>query len=196
MTNITPAAIAALADGDFENATVAMTPGGIEAQEAKGQQELVASARLPKDFSRNTREQYEALGFVFGDDYDDLFVNCTLPEGWRYEATEHSMHSDIVDEQGRVRVGVFYKAAFYDRNAHAYLKTRFTSGIDYSRSDDEKHHICVFDQGKPFIKIGSAKRDDWDAVRSLEKRASEWLGREYPESDNPLLHWDAPQPAR
>ena len=43
-----PAAIIALAQGDIENALIAATPGGIEAQEARGQQEFAANSTLPK----------------------------------------------------------------------------------------------------------------------------------------------------
>lgn len=46
---ITPAAIVAALAGDTSNALAAMTPGGIEAQEAAGQRALVASTTLPKD---------------------------------------------------------------------------------------------------------------------------------------------------
>lgn len=112
-----PAALAALAKGDLDNFAVAATPGGIEAQEAAGQAMLCASAQLPKELHGCTRESLEALGFKFGNDVDELFVTCTLPPGWKKQATDHSMHSDLLDDQGRKRAGIFYKAAFYDRRA-------------------------------------------------------------------------------
>ena len=43
---ISPAAIRALAEGDIENFFVAATPGGIEAQEARGQRAFVAEFRV------------------------------------------------------------------------------------------------------------------------------------------------------
>jgi len=45
------AALRALAEGDDENFVVAATPGGIEAQEAQGQRDFVASDTLPLDFN-------------------------------------------------------------------------------------------------------------------------------------------------
>ena len=116
---MTPAALAALANGDIDNAAIAATPGGIEAQEAAGQATFCAQEILPKD--HGDREAYEALGFRFGEDYDDIFVNASLPSGWAKRATDHSMWSDIVDENGTVRARVFYKAAFYDRRAFMLL---------------------------------------------------------------------------
>ena len=116
------AAVAALANGDLENAVIASTPGGIEAQEAAGQQAFVASTTLPRECSGCTREQLESLGFQFGADVDDIFCEATLPEGWTKRPTDHAMWSEIVDGEDQVRALVFYKAAFYDRHAHISLR--------------------------------------------------------------------------
>lgn len=101
----------------------------IEASEARGQRELVASSVLPRQFNWCTREEFEALGFVFGEDVadDPLFRNATLPDGWRREGSDHAMWSYLLDQHGRRRVGVFYKAAFYDRKAHMSFMPRFAS---------------------------------------------------------------------
>jgi hypothetical protein len=115
-----PAALSALARGDIDNFVVASTPGGIEAQEKAGQTALVQSSDMPLDLSPN-REAYEALGFTFGEKIDDLFQKATLPAGWTRKATSHDMHSEILDEQGRKRISIFYKAAFYDRRADAII---------------------------------------------------------------------------
>jgi hypothetical protein len=92
--------------------------GYIEGMEASGQRQLVASDKLPV---KAPWEELEALGFVRGEPVpgDDLFVHCTLPQGWTRAGTGHSMWSKILDERGLERVSVFYKAAFYDRDAHA-----------------------------------------------------------------------------
>jgi hypothetical protein len=94
--------------------------GYIEGMEAQGQQQLVNSDNLPVDAPW---EKLEALGFVKGEPVpgDDLFVSCTLPPGWTRAGTDHSMWSKILDERGIERVSIFYKAAFYDRSAHASL---------------------------------------------------------------------------
>ena len=116
-----PAAIIALAQGDIENALIAATPGGIEAQEARGQQEFAANSTLPRSgnsWNSSCREQLEEMGIVFGEDVDDLFVEVKLPEGWKKVPTDHSMWTDLVDEKGRKRASIFYKAAFYDMSAH------------------------------------------------------------------------------
>lgn len=105
----------------------AMGRGGsasvIERQEKAGQQQLVNSDRLPSEC--RDRTALEALGFTFGepDPDDPLFMPATLPAGWRREATDHDMWSHVVDQHGRQRVAVFYKAAFYDRRAFMRLET-------------------------------------------------------------------------
>lgn len=104
-----------------------MGPGGsdqaIAEQERAGQAQLVNSDRLPTNIPYNAQPEFEALGFTFGevDPRDPLFRPATLPAGWKREASDHDMWSYIVDELGRRRVGVFYKAAFYDRRASMSL---------------------------------------------------------------------------
>jgi hypothetical protein len=118
-------------------ATVMGGPRAIEAMEAVGQQELVMADVLPlqmgpgfggKAISQAARAPYEKMGFVFGDlvEGDDLFVHAKLPDGWKKQADpNHSMWSNVVDDKGRKRVAIFYKAAFYDRKAHMTIEPRY-----------------------------------------------------------------------
>ncbi len=89
----------------------------IERQEKRGQEKFVGSETLPKKFNRGKQSDLESLGVVFGDDFDDLFIFVTLPDGWRKEPTDHSMWSKLVDNEGVEIASIFYKAAFYDRDA-------------------------------------------------------------------------------
>ncbi len=103
----------------------AMVVGGsnaIENQEKRGQTDLVNSAKLPIKCGK--REQFEKLGIVFGEDIDDLFVSATLPDGWKVQPTDHSMWSNLVDESGEEVASIFYKAAFYDRDAFMTLSQK------------------------------------------------------------------------
>jgi hypothetical protein len=189
-----PAAISALAKGDLENFLVASTPSGIEAQEKRGQEALGASTNMPKKMSPN-REALEALGFEFGDDVDDLFVSAKLPEGWTRTATEHSMHSDILDEQGRRRVGIFYKAAFYDRRADAHLVSRFRVTSLYPEGDrrieeNEMLPVVVEDAGVGIHRLGEAKYiGDWEIRDRLYEEGEVWLNENRPGWDDPVKGW-------
>jgi len=89
--------------------------GQIEAQEARGQSEMVIKKVLPKEgFDHPARPA--SLKAVKG--YDDLFQVVDFPEGWKVvPAPDHSMWSSLQDDKGRERAAIFYKAAFYDRNA-------------------------------------------------------------------------------
>jgi len=100
---------------EFHRAVRAV-PGGIQAQEAQGQRELVNAEVLP---AKGDWEQLEALGVKRGDYVkgDPMFVHAELPAGWKKQATDHSLWSDLVDETGKKRASIFYKAAFYDRDA-------------------------------------------------------------------------------
>ncbi len=99
--------------------------GAIERSEQRGQQELIESDTIPSSFGRyNDKAEGERklleMGFVLGDPVpgDDMFRFATLPPGWKKVVTDHSMWSKIVDETGKERCSIFYKAAFYDRSAH------------------------------------------------------------------------------
>ena len=90
--------------------------GMIERQEVRGQASFVLSTQLPIEGSDDPA--FEAMGIKFGDPTDTLFREAELPDGWKKQATDHSMWSIIVDENGVERAAIFYKAAFYDRRAH------------------------------------------------------------------------------
>ncbi len=113
-----------------------LNPGAIEEQEAKGQQELVESLQLPKTCNSprglNASEIYHKLGIktFTGSKGDDLFMGVKLPSGWKKEETDHSMWSNLIDEQGRKRASIFYKASFYDRDAFINFNCRITFRVD------------------------------------------------------------------
>lgn len=120
----------------------------IEDMEADGQRQIVNSDRLPTQINRGGVADFEALGFVFGDAdrSDPMFREATLPAGWKREGSDHSMWSYIIDEQGRRRVSIFYKAAFYDRSAHIGIQhSPTTKAQDDSYEAFEKW--CPYDDG-------------------------------------------------
>lgn len=137
-------------------------PGSfIEAQEARGQAQVVASQQLP---AKGDWDALEALGFVKGEpvEGDDLFVNATIPEGWYKEPTNHSMWSVIKDERGVERVMVGYKAAFYDRWAQISVKN-----VPYELVSD-----LIFGDGE------ISAPDYWDKLTPAEKELSLAAARE------------------
>lgn len=97
----------------------------ITGMEAAGQAQLVNSTSLPTKMNSGTDDDLRALGFELGDPdpADPMFRPVTLPDGWRKERTDHSMWSKVVDQHGRPRLTVFYKAAFYDRDAFINVNT-------------------------------------------------------------------------
>jgi len=92
--------------------------GYITGMESTGQQQLVNSDVLP---AHGNWDQLTELGIVRGESVqgDDLFVHATLPDGWKKkrEDGEDARGSYLVDERGVARASIFYKAAFYDRQA-------------------------------------------------------------------------------
>lgn len=189
-----PAAIVALANGDLENFLVAATPGGIERQEAAGQAALVNSTNMPKEMYPS-RESFEKVGFTFGEDADDIFVSASLPTGWTRQAAEHAMHSKILDEQGRHRVQVFYKAAFYDLRADATLLPRFYTRSIFPGSlgggNIERGAVvsAVFDEETEIYRTPPCEVRDHTARKLRMEDASAWLTERYPEFEDPTAYW-------
>lgn len=172
------------------------TGGSIEASEARGQQELVASEQLPTRLRGCTEADLTKLGFVLGaaEPGDPLFRAAKLPPGWVKRATPRSMWSDIVDDRGRNRFVLFYKAAFYDRDAYMRIVPRFT--IDTyadTATPDHRAVLIVNSNGTEFHRIGEYKwKDDVTAGTSaaLALQAAAWLAENYPDHENVFAYWD------
>jgi len=183
---ISPAAINALVDGNIENFIAASTPGGIERQEAAGQRTFVASETLPSSMGVNGRAVLEAAGVQFGEVVvgDPLFINASLPNGWKKIATDHSMWSRLVDDKGRERASIFYKAAFYDRNAALSVSTRYSVDAGYSGDNV----VAVKDGNQRIHELGVG--GDYDAKYALREQTEAWLDEKYPDWRNPAAYWD------
>ena len=209
--DMNPAALFALLSGDLENALIASTPGGIEAQEAQGQADFVANETLPRKCGfGTTRQQIEAIGIVFGENVDDLFVSVKLPEGWRKSATGHSMHNDLLDEKGRRRASIFYKAAFYDRSASIDLCNRYRVSVNPVTGWDDPDYRqsgwhCVVSDCESVISTSGQiepeppydcdeQRAEWlawhDKKDGLAKSGQSWLDEHYPDWRDPVAYWD------
>lgn len=202
---LTPAALVAANAGNLKNFMAAITPGGIEAQEKAGQLEQAALETLPIDLGRDgrdgtlARKDWERLGFQFGMKIDELFVEAKFPPGWSKRPTDHSMWTDVIDDKGRVRAAIFYKAAFYDCRAHAKLLQRFSTAID---NTDGLTTVRVSDAaGIVDFKVSGLEDPDWSKDRSKAEEASkridtarwqceEYLRTHFPLWRNPLAYWD------
>lgn len=105
--------------GDELPAMAFLVPGMVEAQEARGQSMLAAQAdKLPTRCEG--RADLEKRGVVFGEPVDKLFTSVTLPAGWKIRPFgDTSYWTELVDDKGRRHAMIFYKAAFYDRDAFA-----------------------------------------------------------------------------
>lgn len=187
---ITLAALQAAMAGDLDNFLVAATPGGIEAQERQGQRHFTQSSTLPKRCIGCTWGQIEQAGIIRGDDVDDLFVRVQLPAGWRVEPTEHSMWSKLLDERGRERASMFYKAAFYDRAAHVSLTRFITVTRRYYDEVRDTDAAVVSADGAVLFESARVPQDHFGEIDQIEAAAHAWADAEYPDHRNPLAYWN------
>lgn len=215
-TGFNPATVSALLRGDYANAHIAATPGGIEAQEAAAQRELPAGTKLPKRGTilpgnaqrdgETNRERLESLGFTFGEDLDALFVECSLPAGWQIKPTDHSMWSDLCDRGGRVRGKIFYKGAFYDRRVDMWMEQRFQVVTWYAATPDlpenydnleaarcklvKDHDGRVLQSSPSYCPPSARSADGVDAETQAAAAMGDWLTAHYPDYKDPFAYWD------
>lgn len=173
----------------------------IENQEARGQRKFVANQTLPKQCQGCTLMQLEAMGIIFGKAIDDLFVEAQLPNGWKKVPTSHNMWSHLVDEKGRKRASIFYKAAFYDRDAFISLERRFAALVEPLGKDADPNYdydtapriAVVRDCGKIIWESKPLKMTGirpYQARDVLYPQAKAWLDEHYPNWQDPLAYWD------
>ena len=196
---MTPAAIQAMLTGDISNVIAATTPEGIERQEAAGQSAMAKAAdRLPLEINYPrglTHAQVAAaLGIEFGKTIDRVFIEATLPDGWKIVPTSHAMWSDLVDDKGRKRAAIFFKAAFYDYNAHISFECRYVIDgyVDVEVDGVTMRKCQVVDKATDKALWSSEAADDRDykTQDSHRDQARVWLDTNYPKHNDPFSYWN------
>lgn len=188
---------AAEALGFLMEASLVGTSRAIENQEARGQRQLVNSEVLPTRLN-GCKPALEKLGFQFiGEvERDPLFQRVNMPQGWKKQATDHSMWSDLVDDKGRRRGSIFYKAAFYDRDAFLNLNTRYGVKHDYAAEDkDGQFHYVLTDAGVDLEALPPSPKEisgmaRWDVSDAASKAAWAVLAERFPQHEDPTAYWD------
>jgi len=171
--------------------------GIIERQESAGQCSFVNSDTLPVKMGKDEKEILEKCGvkFLGPVEEDELFQFVELPAGWKKVPTEHSMWSHLVDEKNRHRASIFYKAAFYDRNAHMSLKRRYTHIFDYAKFENECVGVAQVLDGQTVIHTtepipvtpGIPRYEISDKARDL---AEAFLDKNFPQWKDCAAYWD------
>lgn len=150
-----------------------------------------------------TKQQYERMGITIVDEYDDLFWNVILPEGWKIEATDHSMWNNLFDNKGRKRANFFYKAAFYDRDAFINFDTRYHTTVghvadinsdyqiwknsDYQGTVEDGEEIIFSTECIPVT--GDYDKDD-KIEDTLRIRLDKYMEENYPNYKDINAYWD------
>lgn len=188
----------------------------IEQMEKDGQRQLVTSSYLPakgtirrwngEPSGLHPQHMWERMGIVFGEvkQGDPLFVQVVLPDGWKLQATDHDMWSDLVDASGAKRAAIFYKAAFYDReafirpNRRYEVRQEYRDGITWIKWVvlDTKTGTNVFEREWfhdefPGHEASKEVKDAYYAARDAEAvAATDWIKEHYPQWEDPLAYWD------
>jgi hypothetical protein len=183
--------------------TLLLAGGTVQQQEAHGQAELCNSSMLPKDTSPEDWKVLEAAGVKRIGVADDLFVNVQLPNGWSKRATGESRWSELVDNNGRVRANMFYKAASYDRSAHMSTCVRFSVKNVYGDKEFSVQacdgEVVLYSTAiikEPGNEEPSEVKMQYRAQKDeLKKEVSQWLDANFPKWKDAKACWDYTIPA-
>jgi len=170
-----------------------------------GQAAVATTEMLPKEIRGADKGGLEKLGFVFGEDADDLFVRVALPEGWSKVRTGYNLFTHLLDEKGRKRGLIFYKVARSDRDAWLSMQKRFAYTTSrygaHVRGQTEWVAVVMSDEGvvweseplRPEPDAGS-DREGWLAWQeergALSEQAVAWLDEHYPDWRDVAAYWD------
>jgi hypothetical protein len=178
-----------------------LNPNAIEQQEAQGQKELTESSQLPKMVrigykDCDAKDVYQKMGIeILSTNNDDkLFVDVRLPEGWKVIPTDHSMWSNLVDENESPRGSIFYKAAFYDRSAFMNISPRYTIDSEYIESErDETGSSMRFVKAvdnKQNKELWRSEKHGYSGGEKAYNEAKSYLLNQLPEYENVFAYWD------
>jgi len=172
-----------------------------ESIEAEGMAAAIEETLLPKDMEPG-RSEWEALGFEFTEvPNDELMYRAKLPKGWKMVPTDHPMATDIIDELGRKRGSMFYKASLYDRKASMSLCRRYKVDMERKVDGFEATYIVYFgnDQERLFVagevtfSYQSPMEEQAKALKEideLEAVAKAWGKEHYPNYEDIHAYWD------
>ena len=169
--------------------------GAIEAMEARGTQQLSESSVLPTeglDPVWAAKVGIKVLGKVDG---DPIFSHVDLPAGWHQKTTDHDMHNKLLDDRGRVRASIFYKAAFYDRRADMRPECRYQMRTAYPEETGKGTVATrVVDTAKDNVPIIAFEKqagegEAWHASNAARKEAAAYLRDNYAAYEDPAAYW-------
>lgn len=159
---------------------------------------------LPKQiWGSQTREMFESLRFVFGEDCGTMFVHCSLPIGWKIRDAKLATSIEIVDGCGRKRGSIWIR----DDSAHMLLTPRYDiQTIPHVKSMDTVLHEVAFQDVNGYVvkSFGSVEVNyavvegygsAFDITQKAEhdalfEAAETWAQENYPEYRDVQAYWD------
>lgn len=195
----------------------------IQDMEKRGIRELRDSDVLPSEGSVCPPERWpddpvprawlEERGFELGEPFKDdpIFVPCKFPEGWTKKPSETNPYywTDVIDQEGTVRLSMFYKAAIHDRSAWLKIITRYIAECPVGgerdsvevldRQEDKVLYVQPIDPYPPslvgkepdnFTEEDRKASGEWHRKRyEAIKEAEAWIEDHYPGWKEGTAYW-------
>lgn len=158
-----------------------------------------------KNVMEYTKECYDRLGITVLSESGNAMYSVQLPDGWTIESTDHPMWNNLLDDKGRNRAKVFYKAccgimdeADITFNTRYYIfvdtvsqegdwRQKMESGyIGYIKDRDNDSVIYQTDKFEGTTEV----LNDSDIRRDVRKVLEKYMEKNYPEYEDIFAYWN------
>jgi len=78
--------------------------------------------------STKVMEELNGLGICKIEDINENEIRVSMSEGWKTQATDHCMYSNIVDNKDQVRATYAHKTAYWDEYYNIYTQKKYRNG--------------------------------------------------------------------
>lgn len=95
---------------------LALGTDGVDVYTRIKHRDMAQAVELPTPGSNDP--SWAKMGVIYGEPVEGdekFFRHAQIPKGWKISPTSHYMYSNLVDDKGRPRAQIGFKAASYDR---------------------------------------------------------------------------------
>jgi hypothetical protein len=101
------------------------------------------------------------------------------------------MHSDLLDASGACRASIFYKAAFYDRNADIHFTSRYVVR-QICVDPGDQCLAAAYDEktGERLLELAPRPRNDYHGLVADAAVCAKFIDERFPDRRNAMAYWE------
>lgn len=147
----------------------------------------------------DVKKQYALMGInIIGQTKGDtLYFDAELPAGWHIKATDNIWWSEVIDNKGRKRAGVYCKEMCGTGDTFIKFFARYDFYANFNEQDKENMSWVVTDNATELVVFETEKmstdsneRDYWVLRDKLTGQCLDFLAKNYPNHEDINAYWD------